>query len=308
MTRWHSKLLPELKENVMVQCTSIIDTCIYCILLEYDRKEAMIPLTEITRQRIRSLPQIMSIGRVFVASVISIDLEKEYIDISKKRVTEQDIQDCELKYKKSRKVNIIVKSLLSAFEDQQITEFDLYSNYIWKLKEIYNEPLLHELDILYMIYNRKISIDLLETSINKQNLILKVLDHHCHKKDIELQCEIELTCFSIDGIEGIKQAIREGLSVSPKIQIKLLRSPLYILKYITNDKEEGIQTILQILELMSRSIRKYEGSLVICKENETDSFDYIKVMNADEHYKLQERINKFSLETEEIDGDDEEID
>merc|ERR1719387_1679221 len=58
----------------------------YVSLLEYDGREGMINLGEISKKRIRSMLKILRIGSIEVLSVMSVDEEKGYINLSKKRV------------------------------------------------------------------------------------------------------------------------------------------------------------------------------------------------------------------------------
>jgi translation initiation factor 2 subunit 1 len=48
--------------------------------------EGMILSTEVTRKRVKSVKKLIKVGKQEVMSVIRVDKEKRYIDLSKKQV------------------------------------------------------------------------------------------------------------------------------------------------------------------------------------------------------------------------------
>ena len=63
---------------------------------------------------------------------------------------------------------------------------------------------------------------------------------------LKIRADVELTCFSSDGIECIKDAMRAAEKVSTdecKVKVSLIASPLYVVTTQTLDKESGIAAI-----------------------------------------------------------------
>lgn len=54
----------------------------------------MILLSELSRRRIRSINKLIRVGRTEPVVVIRVDKEKGYIDLSKRRVSPEDIERC----------------------------------------------------------------------------------------------------------------------------------------------------------------------------------------------------------------------
>jgi len=100
---------PGIDEVVMVQVKSIAEMGAYVQLLEYDNIEGMILLSELTRRRIRSVSKLIKIGRIEPVMVLRVDKEKGYIDLSKRRVSPEDVQTCEIKFNKSKVVHSIIR-------------------------------------------------------------------------------------------------------------------------------------------------------------------------------------------------------
>ena len=94
----------------------------YVALKEYNDCEGMILLSELSRRRIRSINKLIRVGRLEVVLVLRVDKEKGnfkkkprwrkplknvlpgYIDLSKRRVSDEDIAKAEEKYNKAKAV------------------------------------------------------------------------------------------------------------------------------------------------------------------------------------------------------------
>ena len=70
-------------------------------------------LSELSRRRIRSVQKLIRVGRNEVVVVLRVDKEKGYIDLSKRRVSPEDIVKCEERYNKSKAVASILRHVAS---------------------------------------------------------------------------------------------------------------------------------------------------------------------------------------------------
>ncbi|KDQ53339.1 hypothetical protein JAAARDRAFT_137332 [Jaapia argillacea MUCL 33604] len=111
--RYYEQRYPEVDELVMVQVRQIAEMGAYVKLLEYDNIEGMILLSELSRRRIRSIQKLIRVGRNEVVVVLRVDKEKGYIDLSKRRVSPEDIVKCEERYMKSKTVASILRHVAS---------------------------------------------------------------------------------------------------------------------------------------------------------------------------------------------------
>jgi translation initiation factor 2 subunit 1 len=73
----------------------------------------MILLSELSRRRIRSIQKLIRVGRNEVVVVLRVDKEKGYIDLSKRRVSPEDITKCEERFMKARTVASIMRYVAS---------------------------------------------------------------------------------------------------------------------------------------------------------------------------------------------------
>ncbi|KAI0785232.1 eukaryotic translation initiation factor 2 subunit alpha [Abortiporus biennis] len=123
--RYYEQRYPEVDELVMVQVRQIAEMGAYVKLLEYDNIEGMILLSELSRRRIRSIQKLIRVGRNEVVVVLRVDKEKGYIDLSKRRVSPEDIVKCEERYMKSKTVASIMRHVASKIPSLDATNEDI---------------------------------------------------------------------------------------------------------------------------------------------------------------------------------------
>lgn len=132
--RMYEERYPEVDDVVMVNVSQIAEMGAYVRLLEYDNVEGMILLSELSRRRIRSIQKLIRVGRNEVVVVLRVDKEKGYIDLSKRRVSPEDIQKCEEKFNKSKAVHSILRHVA---EKQDLSLEGLYQQIGWPLFKKY---------------------------------------------------------------------------------------------------------------------------------------------------------------------------
>lgn len=114
--RMYESRYPEVDMAVMIQVKTIADMGAYVSLLEYNNIEGMILFSELSRRRIRSVSSLIKVGRQEPVMVLRVDKEKGYIDLSKRRVSEEEIQGCEERYNKSKLVHSIMRHVAETME------------------------------------------------------------------------------------------------------------------------------------------------------------------------------------------------
>jgi len=149
--RFYENQFPAIEELVVVQVRQIAEMGAYVKLLEYDNIEGMILLSELSRRRIRSINKLIRVGRNEVVVVLRVDQEKGtkaalhyllqpylfylgYIDLSKRRVSPEDVVKCEERFNKSKAVHSIMRHVA---EKTNVPLEDLYISFGWPLYKKY---------------------------------------------------------------------------------------------------------------------------------------------------------------------------
>jgi len=76
--RFYENEFPDIEDTVMVKVQKIEDMGAYVTLSEYDGKEGMILLSELSRRRIRSVNKLIRVGRSECVVVIRVDKDKGF--------------------------------------------------------------------------------------------------------------------------------------------------------------------------------------------------------------------------------------
>jgi len=236
---------PEVDDVVMVQVKRVAEMGAYVQLLEYNNIEGMILLSELTRRRIRSVTKLIKVGRIEPVMVLRVDKEKGYIDLSKRRVSPEDIQACEDRYSKSKMVHSIMRHV------SETTCTDLHSLYVslgWPLYLKHGHA-FNAFKIMVTDHNLIFSDSSLNNEVINESVKHALIKDICRRmtpQPLKIRADMELTCFSSDGIECIKDAMRAAESSSTKeckVKVSLIASPLYVVTTQTLDKESGMATI-----------------------------------------------------------------
>uniref|UniRef100_A0A7S1XVT0 S1 motif domain-containing protein n=1 Tax=Phaeomonas parva TaxID=124430 RepID=A0A7S1XVT0_9STRA len=133
-SRYYESKFPAVEEVVMVTVRRIAEMGAYVQLLEYNNIEGMILLSELSRRRIRSINKLIRVNRNEVVMVLRVDPEKGYIDLSKRRVAQEDIAKCDERYQKAKAVHGVLRQVA---EKQGMFLKDLYRKVGWPLYRKY---------------------------------------------------------------------------------------------------------------------------------------------------------------------------
>lgn len=162
----------------------------------------MILLSELSRRRIRSIQKLIRVGRNEVVVVLRVDKEKGYIDLSKRRVSPEDIVKCDERYNKSKVVHSIMRHVA---EKVQTPIEQLYETITWPLNRKYG----HAIDAFKLsITNPDVWQDIQFPNEAIAEELKSYISKRLTPQPTKLRADIEVTCFGYEGIDAIKTALR----------------------------------------------------------------------------------------------------
>jgi translation initiation factor 2 subunit 1 len=82
---------------------------------------------------------------------------------------------------------------------------------------------------------------------------------------VKFRADIEVTCFSYEGIDAIKEGLAAGESYDGEevIKIKLVAPPLYVMITQTPDKNTGVKILEDAIERIRGVIEAKGGAIVV---------------------------------------------
>lgn len=317
--RFYENKLPEVDELTVVNVRQIAEMGAYVRLLEYDNIEGMILLSELSRRRIRSIQKLIRVGRNEVVVVLRVDKEKGYIDLSKRRVSPEDIAKCEERYNKSKSVHSIMRHVA---EKHNVVLEEFYERVGWPLYKKHG----HAYDAFKMaIAQPELILDGLDfQSAELKKDLLKEISRRLTPQAIKVRADIEVTCFGYEGIDAIKEALKAAhtpsdalqAQVDPtqvevdekeakaagvernKVQVKLVAAPLFVVLTQAVNRTLGIKRLEDAIDQIEKNIKARGGNLVVKRKPFSTS-------DADEA-ELQELMLKAEQDNLEVSGDEDE--
>lgn len=293
--RFYENKYPEVESVVMVNVRNIADMGAYVSLLEYDNIEGMILLSELSRRRIRSIHKLIRVNRNEVVMVLRVDKEKGYIDLSKRRVSPEDVAACEDRFNKAKAVHGVLRHLA---ERRKYFLEDLYEKIGWPLYKKYGHA--YDAFKLAISEDKNAGDPFVELDIDdelKEELKTYIL-RRLAPQPIKIRSDIEVSCFTYEGIDAIREALFAGMDLGSEqnpIRIKLIAPPIYVLSTTTLEKEVGIDLLNSAIDTIKEKITAKGGKIDVKMAP--------KAVSIKEETELHEMMERLALENEEVDGD-----
>ena len=285
----------------MVNVLSIAEMGAYVHLLEYNNIEGMILLSELSRRRIRSINKLIRVGKTEPVVVIRVDKEKGYIDLSKRRVSPEDVEKCTERFAKAKAVNSLLRHVADLLEyDSSEKLEELYLKTAWYFEQKYNSK-----TAAYDIFKQSVMEPAVFDECGLDEKTKEVLLNNIKRKLIspmvKIRADIECSCYGYEGIDAVKSALRAGLEMSEMelpIRINLIAPPLYVMTTSTTKKAEGIKELEDAIEKIRVKIAEYDGEFKVIMAP--------KLVTAIDEADLARRLERAEAENAEVGGDDEE--
>jgi translation initiation factor 2 subunit 1 len=224
--------------------------------------------------------------------------DKGYIDLSKRRVSAEDILRCDERFQKSKIVNSIMRHVA---EKTTIPLEQLYETIGWPLNRKYG----HALDAFkHSITNPEVWNAIEFPSKVVQDELQSYISKRLTPAPTKIRADIEVTCFGYDGIDAIKDALAKAEARSTKdtiVKVKLVSPPLYVLTSQCLDKNQGIEILEAAIKDVTECISKYTHGSCFVKMAP-------KAVTESDDAELQALMAKRERENQEISGDEDDSD
>jgi translation initiation factor 2 subunit 1 len=176
-----------------------------------------------------------------------------YIDLSKRRVDPEDVAKCEERYNKAKAVHSVLRHVADM---KGRTLESLYQEIGWPLYRKYG----HAYDAFKLALgdSEEDIFEGLGIDENTKASIISYVKRRLAPQPVKIRSDIEVTCFTYDGIDAIKEALLEGEKKSVKdapVKLKLIAPPMYVMTTMTLDKDIGLETLNSAIEAIGTSIR-----------------------------------------------------
>ncbi|MFH1408281.1 MAG: S1 RNA-binding domain-containing protein [Nanoarchaeota archaeon] len=206
--------LPEEGELVLCTVQKVQHSSVFVKLNEYD-ETGLIHISEVAPGRIRNIRDFVKEGKVIVCKVLRITKERNYIDLSLRRVTEMQH-----------------RSKINELKQEQIAEKILEqvcTKHKMDVKEVYKAiapKVFASYDLLYdSFYDANTDAELLK-KLTFPAAILKELQEMIHLRikpeQVTIGGKFSLSSYASNGVEVIRSSIKKGQATVPQSKVKYL--------------------------------------------------------------------------------------
>ncbi len=290
--RFYENELPNAGDCVTARVDRIDDNNIgvYVSLMEYGGIEAMVQLSELSRRRVRNIRHLIRIGKYEVFHVLRVDDDRGYVDLTKKCVTPDDMEEMKKKFSDGKLINTIMNQV-AIKTGTNLTH--LYETLVWS---IYREN-----RNVFQTFRSALAdpsvLDPFELSDDVVDILFKQIQKYMKPKVLKLNAHVQVQCFTPEGIDIIKEGFAAAIrNTDPPVRARLIAPPVYILSTETLDKELGVNVLSQSLHILEESIVNRGGKFEIKKAP--------GVMHQQDEEQLQMIMERVAHQNQEIDGDE----
>jgi len=252
---YKKKGIPE--ENELVICTikKVLPHSVFVNLDEYENKEAMIHISEISPGRIRNIRDFVRESKVVVCKVLRIHTGKDHIDLSLRRVSIAIRKKKEDEYKQEQKSEKLIELLV---KNEKISMSDFYNNLGHKIIEIYGS--------LTTFFNEVLTD---ETEISKElgdklsKSLIKLIKEKIKLPKVKLEAILNIKTKEPNGIGMIQETFKKTQELAKKegydIKLNYVSAPKYAITVTANNFKEA-EKILQKISDYTIDLAKSHNS------------------------------------------------
>ena len=218
---------PEDNELVLCLVTAVHYNSVFVKLEEYD-KSGMIHISEISPGRIRNIRDFVVEGKKIVCKVLKIDREKGHIDLSLRRVNENQRKNKVNELKQEQKAEKILEFITKKFnmdlKETYTKVMDTITDKYEMLHSFFNEVVMENADI------KEIEMPELEKEL------LELINQRIAKPEVEIKGSFKLKTYDGNGVEIIRNALKKAEDVGKAgIELKYKGAGTFSLKIKSED-------------------------------------------------------------------------
>jgi len=238
--------LPEFGELVICNVKKISPFAAWCNLEEYNAVEGMIHISEVAGKWVRDIRKFVKPNKQYVAKVIRIDREKNSVNLSLKRVSRSDEKNKWNVYRKGQRAEKILEQVGKELNKS--------------LEQIYTEigfPLQEKFGELFVAFEEiKKNPDILQKSDFPEawkKTLIAIIEKNLVEKEVVIKADVELKSYANDGIERIKNLLKE---IDDKTEVSYISTPTYRVEIKTKNPKIEEKKLEQELDKLVVQAKK----------------------------------------------------
>ena len=244
---------PEVGELVIIKIKKVFKYGAFAELEEYPDLEGYIPIGEVASRWIKNIHEFISVGQRKVARVYRIDLKKQQIDLSLKRVSESDKKR---KMEEVRKNTRAMKLFDVAAKNANVPEEDVIK-YIDRIVTKYGDIYSGMVEISE---KKEKVFDDLHFPKKLCDELIKIASENMKRPEVKIDYFCYIKIYEPNGVEYIKKLLTEGKGLPKgfKSKITYFGAPKYKISFIGQDYKSVDKTATEFFSQLEKKISKYK--------------------------------------------------
>jgi translation initiation factor 2 subunit 1 len=250
---------PEVGDLVVATVTRIVGHGAYVSLDEHNGKEALLHISEISSRWVRNIRNHVRERQKAVLQVQRVDPFKGQIDLSLRRVTQDDKRKKLEDWKKQRKAETLITAAAAKLK---VEVNDFYEKSGTKIVEQYGS-----------LYNgleaaaKKGPVVLHEAGVTKKasKVLAAIAEDKIVVKGVTIQGELEITSMAPRGIEEIKETLNEARKIAAEYDAEAnlysLASPKYRIEVTAEDYKKAEIALDKVVQFATEVWVNHNGNI-----------------------------------------------
>ncbi|MEM0378102.1 MAG: translation initiation factor IF-2 subunit alpha [Thermosphaera sp.] len=245
--------LPNVGDYVIATVVEVFDYGAYVSLDEYNGLKAFLPWSEVASKWVRDIRDVVREGQKIVVKVIRVDRRKKEVDVSLKKVADNEKKRKLLwwkRYVKACKIAEIVSQQLGKKPE------DAYREVIWKLEDAYGDPMYAIEEAVssgaHVLSKAGIGQEWIEA-------LMKEAGKHVKVKEVRVRRVLTIRSITSDGVERIRKCLGEASSLlsqrNVRHEIYVTGSPKYNIDIYTQDYKTGEAIMNEVIGVLEKCCR-----------------------------------------------------
>jgi translation initiation factor 2 subunit 1 len=246
---------PEEGELLLCTVTKIFGHSIFASLDEFNNKQGMINISEVSPGRIRNLRDFVVEGKKIVCLVLRVNKENGHIDLSLRRVNENQ------KRKKNESIQIETKAekiLESVAKELHLDIVSFYKDLMAKISKDYSTLNACFTDIV----NNNLKLKNYGVREDLANKITEVVKERIKPPKITISGNIAVKILASNGIEVIKDAFKKAEDIGKtSVDIKYLGGGSFNMVVTAPDYKKGEKILKEVLDEITKTVEASKGTV-----------------------------------------------
>ena len=245
------KGVPDWGELVICEVKNITPYAAWVKLIEYPDAEGMIHVSEVAGKWVHDIRDFIKPNKQYVAKVVKIDYQKNFVNLSIKRVSKRDEKEKQNSFRREQRAEKILEQVAVALKknlDQAYEEVG------YLLQERFGELS----DAIEEV--RKDRSILMKNAISEKwnNALINVISKSFQEKEIKIKVRLEIKSLESDGVKRIKKILTD-LGDKTGATIKYISAPRYLIELKTKNPKADEKKLVEALNNAIQDIRKGRG-------------------------------------------------